>query len=581
MTESTESMWEDLPIQPEEVELANVLDAALEQLARGDASTARSLLARTPQLRQHGEELLEQVRLLLAAAAGLRDQERLLQSDLLGLYADEPPPAKHDDSLAPSGDTMADPSPTLPDPFPGEFRVERKLGAGTFGTVWLAEDLNLCRPVALKTVCPPTQKRVAERSLQRLREEARLLGSLRHRNIVESYAWRVSDTAAGSGARHYLVLQYVPGGSLADRVRHDGPLSWQQAARYIADVAEGLLEIHSRGIVHRDVKPANILWNSETDEALLTDFGISVRLREGSGVAGTPYYMPPEAFEGVVAPAQDVYGLAASLFWLVAGSVPFPVVTQERLQEQIRQGLPNPEPRCAELPGLLERLIRAGLDPDPARRLPLREFVTILRGALNQLLADNMLRPAAQVAAGQVRLTVSRQVDRHTFHPLATTHPAPERTLRDLKRVPPQPERVEVQTGERVRIEVEVDRPGYVTVFNVGPTGNLNLLYPVDLTRQEPAPARKPLHILDIELTPPAGQERLFALWSRAPLPLRLDELATLAQKGELPVSGPYRATRDMVRVQESVQRLRPEEWQAVVLELSHLAPGGPSHEEK
>jgi hypothetical protein len=294
-------------------------------------------------------------------------------------------------------------------------------------------------------------------------------------------------------------------------------------------------------------------------------------------VAGTPYYMPPEAFDGVVSPAQDVYGLAASLFWLVAGSVPFPAVTQERLREQIKRGLPNPEPRCAELPGPLERLVRAGLDPDPARRPPLREFVAALRGALNQLLADSMLQPAAQPARGQIRLTVSRQVDRHTFHPVATTHPAPERTLRDLKRVPPQPERVEVQTGERVRIEVEADRAGYVTVFNVGPTGNLNLLYPPDLTHQGPAAAGKPLHILDIELTPPAGQERLFALWSRVPLPLRLDELATLAQKGELPVSGPYRATRDMVRVQESVRQLRPEEWQAVVLELSHRAAGGPA----
>src|SRR5262249_12277964 len=212
-------------------------------------------------------------------------------------------------------------------------------------------------------------ERQAERSLHLLREEARLLGSLRHRNIVQSYAWRVSDTPApGSGARHYLVLQYVPGGSLADRVRQDGPLSWQQAARYIADVAEGLLEVHARSIVHRDVKPANILWNSEADEALLTDFGISVRLRDGSGVGGAPYYIPPEAFDGVVSPAQDVYGLAASLFWLVAGSVPFPAATQEGLRQQIRQGLPNPEPRCAELPGPLERLIRAGLDPDPKRR---------------------------------------------------------------------------------------------------------------------------------------------------------------------------------------------------------------------
>jgi hypothetical protein len=78
------------------------------------------------------------------------------------------------------------------------------------------------------------------------------------------------------------------------------------------------------------------------------------------------------------------------------------------------------------------------------------------------------------------------------------------------------------------------------------------------------------VHILDIGLTPPAGRERLFALWTRMPLPLRLGELRSLAEQGELPISGPYRATRDMARVQESVQNLAAEDWQVAVLELNH-----------
>jgi hypothetical protein len=111
-------------------------------------------------------------------------------------------------------------------------------------------------------------------------------------------------------------------------------------------------------------------------------------------------------------------------------------------------------------------------------------------------------------------------------------------------------------------------------VFNVGPTGNLNLLYPAEPSTPAPVEAHRPLHILDVELTPPTGRERLFALWSRAPLPLRLEEMLSLAEKGAVPGSGAYRATRDMVRVQESVRQLSPAEWQAAVLELNHGSAG-------
>jgi hypothetical protein len=78
---------------------------------------------------------------------------------------------------------------------------------------------------------------------------------------------------------------------------------------------------------------------------------------------------------------------------------------------------------------------------------------------------------------------------------------------------------------------------------------------------------------MDLELAPPVGRERLFALWTRKPLPLRPDELLSVAERGELPLSGPARATRDVKRVQEAVQQLQPEEWHATVLELNHLAP--------
>jgi hypothetical protein len=121
-----------------------------------------------------------------------------------------------------------------------------------------------------------------------------------------------------------------------------------------------------------------------------------------------------------------------------------------------------------------------------------------------------------------------------------------------------------------VQTEVVADRPGFVTVFNVGPTGVLNLLQPLEILSASAAAvaAQQPLLIGDVELTPSTGRERLCAVWSRAPLPVGPQELQRLAERGQVVGSRPYRATRDMKRVQQSMQQLGPDEWHAVSLEL-------------
>jgi hypothetical protein len=146
-----------------------------------------------------------------------------------------------------------------------------------------------------------------------------------------------------------------------------------------------------------------------------------------------------------------------------------------------------------------------------------------------------------------------------------------------MKKVPRQPEQIRLRTGDRVRVEVVADREGFVTVFNVGPTGNLNLLYPEELVGAGAPPDVRPgraLHVLDIELEPPAGRERLFAVWGREPLPLRVEEMHSLAEGRGAAGSRPYRASRDMRRVKEAVQQAGRGDCRVVVLELDHAMSG-------
>jgi RNA polymerase sigma factor (sigma-70 family) len=498
-----------------------------------------------------------------------------------------------DQDIPPAGTTL----PRVPG-----FRVYRRLGSGGHGDVWLAQDLDLPRIVAVKTLKAGADPVRRDEAMEVLRRDAHLLADVNHPNVVRLHAWLTIHD------HHYLVMQYVPGGSLADLLNSEGPLDWRRAARYMADVGEGLLEVHGRGIVHRDVKPANILWDPRRDEALLTDFGVAARLADPASVVGSLPYMAPEAFDGRVAPSMDVYGLAATFFHLVTGSPPFPGSRIVEVREQALRGLLDPEPRCAGLPEPLERIIRDGLAADPGRRCRLKEFVTHLRGTLNQILSETFpigvppagSIPSTGVSAGSgsqppgepaserepprqapvdLRLLVSRQVGPRTFVPVVSTPPRQQagRPTRGMRKVPPPPEQSRLRTGDRVRIEVCTDRAGFLTVFNVGPTGDLNVLHPDGdpLLTNPPRPIEpnQPLHIADIEMSPPAGRERLFAVWRRQPLPLGLDQLLSLVgRKAEdHPASRPYVATRDMKRFQQSVQQLPPEDLHWVVLELDHV----------
>ncbi|HEY3632448.1 MAG TPA: protein kinase [Jatrophihabitantaceae bacterium] len=245
------------------------------------------------------------------------------------------------------------------------YRRERSLGRGAMGEVWLAEDTLLGRPVAIKQLRTDPDATLGQWG-DRMRREARLAAQLNHPNAVAIYDLIIVDE------QPYVVMEYVPGDSLARRIRQaGGRLVPEQAGRWIGQVAAALEAAHARGIVHRDVKPANILV-TEQDTAKLADFGIARSVQDvsqtQSGVmVGTPAYLAPEvARGGDPSPASDIWSLGATLYAAVEGKAPFgsgfenPLALLSRISSE-----PVPPPSSA---GTLTPILSAMLERDPARR---------------------------------------------------------------------------------------------------------------------------------------------------------------------------------------------------------------------
>ena len=246
----------------------------------------------------------------------------------------------------------------------GRYSLDRELGRGGMGVVYLARDVQLDRPVAIKMLPPERAYDAAVR--ERFLREARLAAKLSHPNIVPIFA--VDE------AEHFVfyVMAYVDGETLGQRVRTRGPLAPSEATRVLREVAWALGHAHAQGVVHRDVKPENILLERGTGRALVTDFGIAGALGvdDAAPVAGTPEYMSPEqALGGKTDARSDLYELGATAYFACTGRPPF---SGERAVDVLAHQVATPAPALTKpgsnVPRRLSHLIDKCLAKDPAAR---------------------------------------------------------------------------------------------------------------------------------------------------------------------------------------------------------------------
>jgi serine/threonine-protein kinase len=263
----------------------------------------------------------------------------------------------------------------------GRYRILERIGEGGMAVVYKANDLNLDRFVAIKFI--HLQGSGSNTALARFKQEALALAKLSHPYILSIF-----DIGELEG-RPYLVMEHIPGGTLKDMLK-GRPIPWERAAQITASLARALDTAHSKGIIHRDVKPANILMAGGR-EPKLSDFGIAKLILDdettndltgtGRGI-GTFKYMAPEQGKGHADSRSDIYSLGVVFYQMVTGSIPFDADTP--LHAMIRkstESLPNPRQYIRDLPVHIEKILIKALAREPEDRFQtMKKFADALEG---------------------------------------------------------------------------------------------------------------------------------------------------------------------------------------------------------
>lgn len=289
----------------------------------------------------------------------------------------------------------------------GEYTIEAQVSSGGMGTIYRASHIVTGQIVALKVL---QQALSSDRAfLQRFRREAIALKKVDHPNVVRIHA------VGTQGSIHYYAMEYLPE-SLADRLRQ-GPMELKEAIRIVAQVARGLAAVHAAGIRHRDVKPSNILFDTEGN-AKIADFGIAkltdaTRVTQTGVIVGTPAYMAPEQVDNTNVDARaDIYSLGVVLYEAIVGRPPFTGSTTLEILRKHRYTLPeSPKSFRPEVPMALAHLVLRMLAKDPKKR---PDTMTLVADALEHI-GRNLGADASAVGEPEARRepTASELLDRY------------------------------------------------------------------------------------------------------------------------------------------------------------------------
>jgi serine/threonine protein kinase len=293
----------------------------------------------------------------------------------------------------------------------GRYQILEQLGEGGMATVYKAYDTHLETEVAVKVI--RTEKfspEAVSRALKRFEREAKALARLTHPNIV-----KVIDYGEYEG-QPYLVMPFLPGGNLKERLNQNGPMPWQEAARILLPIAQALDFAHSQNIIHRDVKPSNILL-TKNNQPMLTDFGVAKVVEQeatvdltGTAMAvGTPEYMAPEqATSKSIDHRVDIYALGIVFYEMITGRKPYVADTPLAvLFKQASEPLPRPKQFVPTLPDKVEQIILKALSKKPEDRYQtMGEFAGALERCLAEATVDQRQNKSGQAMAKPAREAV-------------------------------------------------------------------------------------------------------------------------------------------------------------------------------